>query len=79
MYKFTNGIVVYDEKTRDSYIKSGMKLISEVKDGKQPAKHSFKKAELTESKGPRGFEERVEQFGLEDSRRNESDESKTGE
>ena len=26
MYKFTNGIVVFDEKTRDAYIKSGMRL-----------------------------------------------------
>ena len=26
MYKFTNGIVVYDEKTRDEYIKAGMIL-----------------------------------------------------
>ena len=26
MYKFTNGIVVFDEKTRDAYIKAGMRL-----------------------------------------------------
>lgn len=29
MYKFTNGIVVFDEKTRDSYIKAGYKLVKE--------------------------------------------------
>lgn len=29
MYKFTNGIVVFDEETRDNYIKAGMKLIEE--------------------------------------------------
>lgn len=27
MYKFTNGIVVFDEKTRDEYIKAGFKLV----------------------------------------------------
>ena len=26
MYKFTNGIVVFDEKTRDDFIKAGHKL-----------------------------------------------------
>ena len=31
MYKFTNGIVVFDEKTRDSYLKSGYKLVKEEK------------------------------------------------
>lgn len=29
MYKFTNGIVVFDEKTRDSYIKAGYKLVKD--------------------------------------------------
>ena len=32
MYKFTNGIVVFDEKTRDLYIKSGMVLIKDKKE-----------------------------------------------
>ena len=31
MYKFTNGIVVFDKETRDNYIKAGMKLIEEEK------------------------------------------------
>lgn len=31
MYKFTNGIVVFDEKTRDSYLKAGYKLVKERK------------------------------------------------
>ncbi len=31
MYKFTNGIVVFDEKTRDAYIKVGMRLVKEEK------------------------------------------------
>lgn len=30
MYKFTNGLVVFDEKTRDEYIKMGYRLV-EVK------------------------------------------------
>ena len=29
MYKFTNGIVVFDEKTRDEFIKAGYRLINE--------------------------------------------------
>lgn len=31
MYKFTNGIVVFDEETRDAYIKAGMHLVEEKK------------------------------------------------
>jgi len=31
MYKFTNGVVVYDEATRDKYINSGMTLVEEPK------------------------------------------------
>lgn len=31
MYKFTNGIVVFDEKTRDSYLNAGYKLVKEEK------------------------------------------------
>ena len=27
MYKFTNGMVVFDEKTKDEYIRAGYKLI----------------------------------------------------
>ena len=29
MYKFTNGIVVFDTETRDRYIKAGMSLVEE--------------------------------------------------
>ena len=28
MYKFTNGLVVFDEKTRDKYLKAGYKLMA---------------------------------------------------
>ena len=31
MYKFTNGIVVFDGKTRDDFIKAGYKLVEEEK------------------------------------------------
>ena len=31
MYKFTNGIVVFDEKTRDDFIKTGYKIVEEEK------------------------------------------------
>lgn len=34
MYKFTNGIVVFDEKTRNSYIKAGYKLVKYVEEEK---------------------------------------------
>lgn len=27
MYKFTNGVVVFDEKTRDDFIKAGYRLV----------------------------------------------------
>ena len=29
MYKFTNGIVVFDEKTRNDFIKAGYKLVDD--------------------------------------------------
>lgn len=32
MYEFTNGIVVYDEKTRDRYIEAGYRLIKKLED-----------------------------------------------
>lgn len=31
MYKFTNGVVVFDEKTRDNFIKAGYRLIEKEK------------------------------------------------
>lgn len=31
MYKFTTGIVVFDEKTRDDFIKAGYRLVKEEK------------------------------------------------
>lgn len=31
MYKFTNGIVVFDEKTRDDFVKAGYRLVEEEK------------------------------------------------
>lgn len=31
MYKFTNGIIVYDEETKNAYIKAGMHLVEEKK------------------------------------------------
>lgn len=44
MYKFTNGIVVFDKETRDKYINAGMTLVEEEKaNGKES--------------GPNGLEE----------------------
>ena len=34
MYQFTNGIIVYDEKTKDKFLKSGFKL-KKIKKEKQ--------------------------------------------
>lgn len=31
MYKFTNGVVVFDGKTRDDFIKAGYRLVKEEK------------------------------------------------
>lgn len=31
MYKFTNGVVVFDEQTRDDFIKAGYRLVKEEK------------------------------------------------
>ena len=31
MYKFTNGIVIFDEKTRDDFINAGYKLVKDEK------------------------------------------------
>lgn len=38
MYKFTNGVVVYDEITRDKYIEAGMTLVKEKKEKKEEIK-----------------------------------------
>lgn len=35
MYRFTNGVVVYDKETRDKYIKAGMTLVNESKPEKK--------------------------------------------
>lgn len=34
MYEFTNGIVVFDEKTRDRYIEAGYRLVTSIKNNK---------------------------------------------
>lgn len=36
MYKFTNGIVVFDKKTKDNFIKAGYKLVEETKKEEKP-------------------------------------------
>ena len=57
MYKFTNGVVVYDEATRDRYIKAGMTLVKEekpaVKEEKEVVKElqsDFKRNEFKQTK-----------------------------
>lgn len=51
MYKFTNGVVVYDKATKDKYIKAGMILVSEeVKEEKSIGKEVNSKTERREYK-----------------------------
>lgn len=51
MYKFTNGVVVYDDVTRDRYIKAGMILVKEeVKEEKDIGKKDNSKTERREYK-----------------------------
>lgn len=53
MYKFTNGVVVFDEKTRDDFIKAGYRLVKEEKTEKP------KEANLDENNSNNGtFEEK---------------------
>lgn len=62
MYKFTNGVVVYDIETRDKYIKSGMTLI---KDEKPVVKEEIKIVKESEPKHNefREIKKRTEKFG----------------
>lgn len=36
MYKFTNGIVVFDEKTKNDYLRAGFRLIEDSKKDNEP-------------------------------------------
>lgn len=47
MYRFTNGIVVYDEATRDKYISSGMTLIEEKPVKKEEKQNGESEADST--------------------------------
>lgn len=62
MYKFTNGVVVYDEETRDKYINAGMILVQEEpkKEEKDGEKNLQSKTKSTEFGRPR---KRTGQFG----------------
>lgn len=63
MYKFTNGVIVYDEATRDKYIEAGMTLIEEPKKeevkelGEEKVQEEIKRNEY------RGTRKRTEKFG----------------
>lgn len=57
MYKFTNGLVVFDEKTKDEYIKAGYKLVEEKKkvivdeqDRNEPIKSEYSRVDKKDSK-----------------------------
>ena len=58
MYKFTNGIVVFDEKTRDAYIKAGMRLADSMKKLIQDAEQTF--LEGTSPEKPKGLMSEIE-------------------
>ena len=62
MYKFTNGVVVYDKETRDKYINAGMTLVKEEpkkeeKNGEENLQSKFKREEFERPK------KRTGQFG----------------
>lgn len=62
MYKFTNGIVCYDEATRDKYIKSGMILVKEEpKEVKENVKEDIQDKVEPEEFGR--LEKRTSRFG----------------
>ena len=54
MYKFTNGIVVFDEKTRDDFIKAGYKLVEEEKIEEDKSKDENASNDETIEEKPRG-------------------------
>lgn len=54
MYKFTNGIVVFDEKTRDDFIKAGYKLVEEEKIEEDKSKDENTSNDGTIEEKPRG-------------------------
>nr|DAW91272.1 MAG TPA: hypothetical protein [Bacteriophage sp.] len=54
MYKFTNGIVVFDEKTRDDFIKAGYKLVEEEKIEEDKSKDENTSNNGTIEEKPRG-------------------------
>ena len=68
MYRFTNGVVVYDEATRDKYVKAGMVLVKEPKPvvkeekeiGESENRSSFERNEFRQTKKGTGkFGKRV--------------------
>ena len=68
MYKFTNGVVVYDEATRDRYIKAGMTLVEEPKpvvkeekeNGESKVRSDFERNEFRPTKKGTGkFSKRI--------------------
>lgn len=54
MYKFTNGVVVFDEKTRDDFIKAGYKLVEEEKIEEDKSKDENTSNNGTIEEKPRG-------------------------
>ena len=52
MYKFTNGIIVYDSKTKDKFLKNGYKLVKkeEVDGNKQSNNRIIKEKSKTSNK-----------------------------
>lgn len=56
MYKFTNGIVVFDEKTRDDFIKAGYRLVKEEKIEESKSEDENTSNDGTIEEKPRGSE-----------------------
>lgn len=54
MYKFTNGIIVFDEKTRDDFIKAGYKLVKDEKKKEEELENEDISNNETIEEKPRG-------------------------
>lgn len=63
MYKFTNGVVVYDEITKDKYIKAGMILVQEEPKEKEKTDGEENIRSISKREEFRNAKKRTEKFG----------------
>lgn len=68
MYKFTNGIVVFDVETRDKYINAGMVLVKENEDVERTTRDISEEVKPVKSEGFGGLQEGTKQPSVENGR-----------